>query len=125
MEVIQTNTAVNPGNSGGPLVNINGEVIGVISLKLVEDSVEGMGFAIPIEYAMSHIETLEDNKEIDIAVTPEDDCIIADDIHPIRNDLNFVLTDLVIKDYDKKMEDNPNINEFEKAISQMPFLGLG
>lgn len=40
---------------------------------------------------------LEDNKEIDIAVTPEDDCIIADDIHPIRNDLNFVLTDLVIK----------------------------
>ena len=59
MEVIQTNTAVNPGNSGGALFNSNGEVIGVISLKLVENSVEGMGFAIPIEDAMSHIEKLE------------------------------------------------------------------
>jgi len=65
MEVIQTNAAVNPGNSGGPLVNANGEIIGVISLKLVEDSIEGMGFAIPIEYAMSHIDTLENNKKIE------------------------------------------------------------
>lgn len=64
MEVIQTNTAVNPGNSGGPLVNANGEVIGVISLKLVQSSVEGMGFAIPIEYAMKHIEVLETGKKI-------------------------------------------------------------
>lgn len=65
MEVIQTNTAVNPGNSGGPLFNTNGEVIGVISLKLVEDSVEGMGFAIPIADAMSHIEKLEKGQEIE------------------------------------------------------------
>jgi len=65
MEVIQTNAAVNPGNSGGPLVNANGEVIGVISLKLVENSIEGMGFAIPIDYAMSHVETLESGKKID------------------------------------------------------------
>lgn len=65
MEVIQTNTAVNPGNSGGALFNYNGEVIGVISLKLVEDSVEGMGFAIPIEDAMSHIDKLEKGIEIE------------------------------------------------------------
>ena len=65
MEVIQTNAAVNPGNSGGPLVNATGEVIGVISLKLVEDSIEGMGFAIPIDYAMSHVETLEKGKKIE------------------------------------------------------------
>lgn len=65
MEVIQTNAAVNPGNSGGPLVNAKGEVIGVISLKLVEDSIEGMGFAIPIDYAMSHVETLESGKKIE------------------------------------------------------------
>ena len=65
MEVIQTNTAVNPGNSGGALFNSNGEVIGVISLKLVKDSVEGMGFAIPIEDAMSHIEQLELGKKIE------------------------------------------------------------
>ena len=65
MEVIQTNAAVNPGNSGGPLVNINGEVIGVISMKLVEISIEGMGFAIPIDYAMKYIDYLENGKKIE------------------------------------------------------------
>ncbi len=59
MEVLQIDAAINPGNSGGPLVNINGEVIGVNSLKLVEDEIEGMGFAIPIELAMSTIDSLE------------------------------------------------------------------
>ena len=65
MEVIQTNTAVNPGNSGGPLFNSNGEVVGVISMKLVESSIEGMGFAIPIDYAMSHVSKLEKGDKID------------------------------------------------------------
>ena len=64
MKVIQTNAAVNPGNSGGPLLNSKGEVIGVISLKLVQNEVENMGFAIPIEYAMSHIESLENGEDI-------------------------------------------------------------
>jgi len=64
MEVIQIDAAVNPGNSGGPLLNSNGEVIGVISMKLVENSIEGMGFAIPIDYAMSHVETLEKGGKI-------------------------------------------------------------
>ena len=65
MEVIQTNAAVNPGNSGGPLFNANGEIVGVISMKLVENSIEGMGFAIPIDYAMSHVNKLEKGEKID------------------------------------------------------------
>ncbi|MDD2181103.1 MAG: trypsin-like peptidase domain-containing protein [Bacilli bacterium] len=64
MDVIQTDAAINPGNSGGPLVNINGEVIGVNSLKLVEDEIEGMGFAIPIELVMTAVNRLEKGEEI-------------------------------------------------------------
>lgn len=64
MKVLQTDAAVNPGNSGGPLVSATGEVIGIISLKLVQTEVESMGFAIPIEDAMSHIENLESGKAI-------------------------------------------------------------
>ena len=65
MKVLQTDAAINPGNSGGPLMNANGEVIGVISLKLVQTEVEGMGFAIPIEYVNSKIETLENGEAIE------------------------------------------------------------
>lgn len=64
MRVLQFDASINPGNSGGPLLNVNGEVIGICSLKLASEEVEGMGFAIPIEYAMNHIETLEKGEAI-------------------------------------------------------------
>lgn len=63
-EVVQIDAAINPGNSGGPLVNVNGEVIGVTSLKLVDSSIEGMGFAIKIEDAFKHVEDLEKGNKI-------------------------------------------------------------
>ena len=59
MKVIQIDAAVNPGNSGGPLCDVSGKVIGVISLKIVEDRVEGMGFAIPIEDALKYANIIE------------------------------------------------------------------
>ena len=65
MDVLQVDAAINPGNSGGPLLNANGEVIGVNSLKLVDNQIEGMGFTIKIEDAMSHIKDLESGKSID------------------------------------------------------------
>lgn len=65
MRVLQIDASINPGNSGGPLLNVNGEVIGICSMKLVDDDIEGMGFAIPIEYAMSHIDSLEKGKKIE------------------------------------------------------------
>ena len=65
MKVLQTDAAINPGNSGGPLLNLNGEVIGINSLKLVQDEIEGMGFAIPIEDAILYADTLEQGGAIE------------------------------------------------------------
>ena len=64
MKVLQTDAAINPGNSGGPLCNINGEVIGITNMKLVDATVEGMGFAIPIEDALFYAATLEKGENI-------------------------------------------------------------
>ena len=58
---IQTDAAINPGNSGGALFNAKGEVIGINSVKYVDSKVEGMGFSIPINKAMSIINNLIQN----------------------------------------------------------------
>jgi len=58
MRVIQTDASINRGNSGGPLANSNGEVIGVNTLKIGNEGVEGMGFAIPIEDALYYADKL-------------------------------------------------------------------
>lgn len=58
---IQTDVAVNPGNSGGALVNVNGQVIGIISEKIVtvsNISAEGLSFAIPSNVALDIVDDL-------------------------------------------------------------------
>ena len=64
MSVLQTDTAINSGNSGGPLCNSNGEVIGITNMKLASSQIEGMGFAIPIEDAVKNAETIISGKKI-------------------------------------------------------------
>lgn len=55
---IQTDAAINSGNSGGALVNANGEVVGINTMKFSGTGIEGIGFAIPISSATSVIEQL-------------------------------------------------------------------
>lgn len=61
---IQTDAAINPGNSGGALVNSSGELIGINTAKIADSTVEGMGFAIPINVAMPIVKELIDNGSV-------------------------------------------------------------
>ena len=58
INVLQTDSPVNSGNSGGPISNSNGEVIGVVNAKISSTGVEGIGFAIPIEVAIEKAEQI-------------------------------------------------------------------
>ncbi|MBP3569540.1 MAG: trypsin-like peptidase domain-containing protein [Lachnospiraceae bacterium] len=70
MILLQTDAAINGGNSGGPLFNTKGEVIGINSVKYADTNVEGMCFAIPISRAIPILnelmtrETLEEDERV-------------------------------------------------------------
>ena len=64
MKLLQTDAAINPGNSGGALLNSKGEVIGINTMKFVDSTVEGMGYAIPISKAIPIINDLMNEKVI-------------------------------------------------------------
>lgn len=61
-KLIQTDAAINPGNSGGALLNANGEVVGINTAKVSAETVEGMGYAIPISDVIDILNELM-NKE--------------------------------------------------------------
>jgi serine protease Do len=107
MRVLQTDAAINPGNSGGPLVNVEGEVIGINSLKFVRQEIEGMGFAIPIEYALTHVDKLEQGLKLErplLGVTLID---VTDNVGLYRN--NLLVDEGIIKGavIESVVEDTP------------------
>lgn len=63
LELMQTDAAINAGNSGGPLLNTSGEVVGINSAKYSSTGVEGMGYAIPINKAKPIIEDILNNPQ--------------------------------------------------------------
>ena len=65
MDVLQTDAAINPGNSGGALLSTDGKVIGINSLKIAENGVEGLGFAIPSNDVVPLLEEMMKNGKIE------------------------------------------------------------
>lgn len=63
MKLIQTDAAINPGNSGGALLDAEGKLIGINSSKLVDESFEGMGFAIPVNHMQEVVTDIIENKD--------------------------------------------------------------
>ncbi|MCZ8524058.1 MULTISPECIES: S1C family serine protease [Paenibacillus] len=64
MDVIQTDAAINQGNSGGALVNLEGKVVGINTMKVADMGVEGLGFAIPINQVKGVIDTLIKDQKV-------------------------------------------------------------
>lgn len=62
MDILQFANAA--GNSGGPLINMAGELIGINSMKITDTSVEGFGFALPINEVLPIITELENNGKV-------------------------------------------------------------
>lgn len=61
MTLLQTDTSINPGNSGGGLFNYSGELIGIVNAKSSGNNIEGIGFAIPINYVKEIAKQLIEN----------------------------------------------------------------
>ena len=96
MDCIQTNADISPGNSGGALVNMYGQVIGITSSKYVNSSYEGLGFAITINEALPIIEELIDNGfmsgrfRIGIMMI---DMSISSNVYAVEEELGFEIPD--------------------------------
>lgn len=125
MNFIQIDASINPGNSGGPLLNINGEVIGIITLKIVENDIEGMSFATPIEEVKKYIDILENKQvikrpsiNIDIANINDTELLNKNDISPYQERKTGVVVlnskdtlnkgDIIIKVNDVEVIDIPH-----------------
>ena len=66
MSLLQTNTAINQGNSGGALFNMYGQVVGITNMKMMSyySSIEGIGFAIPSTTVKTVVDSLAANGEV-------------------------------------------------------------
>lgn len=104
LKVLQTDAAINNGNSGGPLCNANGQVVGITNMKLASSAIEGMGFAIYIEDAVQYAEMFINGKTIQRPYLG----IAMYDLSSLKNNFFFgtsINTDLTSGVYVQTVED--------------------
>ena len=129
---IQTDAAINSGNSGGALVNSDGKVIGVNTLKLSGTGVEGIGFAIPINSTLNIIdELIEHNKvlrpyigisgkDLDEATAKKHNLVVGIYIGDVQSfspaeKANLKIGDVIIKADGKDVKTMDELNEIKNS----------
>ena len=86
-KLIQTDAAINPGNSGGALLNAAGEVIGINTAKVSDESVEGMGYAIPISDVLDVLQEMM-NKETRTKVAESERGVIGIEVIDVTSQMS-------------------------------------
>ncbi len=111
MNMIQIDAPINNGNSGGPLVNLNGEVIGICTLKITDANVESLGFAVPINIIKDNLDNLESSKKIKYPSLGVDtiDTFDGVQITKANNKSTLKENDIIIKINDKEVEDSAHL----------------
>lgn len=111
MNMIQIDASINNGNSGGPLVNLNGEVIGICTLKITDANVESLGFAVPINIVKENIDNLESSKNIKYPSLGVDviDTFNGIQITKVNNNIPLKENDIIIKINNKEVEDSAHL----------------
>lgn len=111
MNMIQIDASINNGNSGGPLVNLNGEVIGICTLKITDANVESLGFAVPINILKENIDNLESSKNIKYPSLGVDviDTFNGIQITKVNNNIPLKENDIIIKINNKEVEDSAHL----------------
>ncbi|GAB6990988.1 S1C family serine protease [Paenibacillus pini] len=137
-EVIQTDAAINEGNSGGALVNLDGKVIGINTMKISDTGVEGIGFAIPTGQVMKTVDELmlhgkvarpyigvytvdlnneyapldeEQMKELKLPSTVEDGVVVLDAVGP-GQEAGLKLNDVITKFNDQPIKTTLELRKF-------------
>lgn len=121
-ELIQHDASINSGNSGGALINVKGELIGINVLKLMDEekTIEGMGFAIPINVVKKCLDSLEGNSKyyplnisgIFYSINELKNNEIYENIPVVKNDIE----DLNYGVYVYKIKDNNILDLIENDV---------
>ena len=124
MNLIQTDVSVNPGNSGGPIINTRGEVVGIITLKIT--NTEGMGFAIPIDGALQIIDALitkGNADDIESLVSPSR-AMIGITCVGVMEGRYYIKTDTGVKEVEKDYADRHPSSSFYVPVGGIYVLGV-